>query len=256
MILSTSLWDYSNFETVTNKINELIDHSMLMTAVKVLALSFILINLIQLWFESKKESGKSLTFIEILSSFAYILIIVLFPYIFEFINTIMSLYNNFVIDLMLSATKGETIHSYYASGDSSNWGFTKGISNVLINVLEFIGWIVNTTSFAMYMLERSFLLIAMNLILPMVLALASLKKFRDLISNWITTYLAIYLTGALFIAVSVFIDIAYSFFLEIVRSENPVIGNTVKIGLVTVFIFAKVKLLAAAVTLSYKIIKS
>lgn len=259
--VDTSLLGYENIIRAFNTIQAHIDIHPAMLTVKVLASSFILLNILKKWSESRLNTNISLTPWDIITSFAYILLIFGYTEILYYIEGFGKVFEGYILESINTITDGMTIKSYYES-TPPRWGtFSVGIinlSSILIGILDFIGWLVNTMAFAGFMIERGFLLILLNLTFPFVICLATLKSFRELLLNWVRLYFSVYLIAVVLLAGNVVIDALYSALLSnYIEDETGLIDTSdwIRVVLVFTLVFSKVMIYKGGINYLSKLLK-
>lgn len=253
------MFTYDNFVRIFDNINTSIHDTTIMMVIKSLALTFILLNIIKKLVDSKNSKnsdGATKVLIgEIVISFAYIIFILCAPLLLKVLDGFMGAVNDYI----MARCELIKIELGVVDADASLLGMEqRGIAGICIKVVDFIGWLVNATAYPMFMIERGFLLVVLTIMLPFILALGALEKFRDIAWNWIRLYLAVFLTGGLFILANAIIEVARTQFFNILKIgllQGQVLNGFSQVGLAIVFTFVKVRLYTAAVSISYKLFK-
>ncbi|MGL5919429.1 MAG: hypothetical protein ACRCZQ_02865, partial [Bacteroidales bacterium] len=62
----------------------------------------------------------------------------------------------------------------------------------ILAIMKVIAWLVNVVVYPMFLLERSFLLMLLQIALPLVLALGAFDKFRPMVWEWFKMYIAVF----------------------------------------------------------------
>lgn len=127
----------------------------------------------------------------------------------------------------------------------------------VLTIIKCVAWLVNVILYPTFLIYRGFLLLMLQITLPLVLALGALEKFRPMVWGWLKLYTAIYLTGLLLMFVTYFCDQIY-LTLSKPSDFGASIGTAhlVKTIVLIVVISAKAKLYPACFTYSEKIFKS
>lgn len=186
-------------------------------------------------------------------------------------NTFAEWDKNFTQDVMIedgkTAEKGSDLN--FSIFDSFGDMISKGFYGFLLIVVKGIAWLVNTVAYPIYLVERVGLLIMMKLLFPFILAIAAFEKFRDLFWRWIKVYCAIFLTGLLFVLVNWLSEGLFQALyanyknttLSGVSAGSGLIGemgyldrHLAELCFFTIISFCKVKLYAAAVSLSNRVL--
>lgn len=129
----------------------------------------------------------------------------------------------------------------------------------LLGAMKVIAWLVNVIVYPMFLLERAFLLMLLQIGLPLVLALGALEKFRPMVWGWFKIYIAVFMTGLFFMFVTWFCDEFY-----FTMSQKHLDSGGAQMGAIyaaksivfMVIVFTKVKLFQACISLSNRMFKS
>lgn len=264
----TNLED-SNFIQISN----------VMVFVKVIALIFIIINLIKIYLDSLgNEQAFKINWNKIIWTFVYVAFLFNYNVIIdkseiilgEFENTI-QLENSDKMYSLLEDNYMQTEFNKAKSEDDNSW-----ISDVLLQInialkkianlfdpmnlilmlIKAIAWLIDACIYPVFLIERGFLLLCCKLIAPFVFALATLEKYRDLAFKWFRVFAAIYLSGIFLMLVCA---VCNGLQVQLVKLFNG--GDTYKWALtstagimaICILSLAKGKLLGSAVNFSNKI---
>lgn len=143
------------------------------------------------------------------------------------------------------------------------WDFFNGaFMSFILYFIKGIAWIINLIAYPIFLLERAFLLFALNILAPFVIALAALDKFRELIYRWVKVYCAVFLTGLLFLVVNWFCEAIFQKLYDnfTATAEGGIFDafsyydrHIVEVCIFTVIAFAKLKLYGTSITLANRI---
>lgn len=260
----------------------------LMIGTKVLAIGFLIVNWMQqlLEYMDEKNNGKSPLFpftpSKIIYSILYITLIVNINVFLNGADDLLGSYSeHFKLEnsqemyspieqiIKLDMETEETLNN--TVGEKAT-GFINVFINAVYNLanmvnvfwwvlglMKIIAWLVNVVVYPMFLLERSFLLMILQIALPLVLALGAFEKFRPMVWNWFKIYIAVYMTGLFFLFATWFCDQFY-----ITMSERHLASGGAEMGAIfaaksivfMVIVFTKVKLFQASISLSNRIFKS
>ena len=272
---------YLSYQNVTEVCNQiLLEKGSLVEGVmigaKILGVTFVLLYWLTKYAQGLKpdasEKKLGLTPHNIVVGILYVFLIIGFNHVTDWLDRGLGAYEaSFGVEMSSEMYKAldddwikEDQDAITSSEDTDVWDTTvqmaKDVGTMLMNMgdiwwwglqlLKFLGWLVNAMVMPIFLLERGFLLLIMKIACPLILALGANEIYRDLVKRWILLYCAIFLTGLFFIFATQFCDEAYR---SLVVNGDMADDNWSKVIIFAVVVFAKVKLYKGAVELSYKI---
>lgn len=288
---------FLNYSAINEAVHTLIDQaginiSAVLVGSKTLAIAFLLINWLKEFIERKidPEDGEKKVFPVSLKSLAfgmiYIFIIISWVPITETVDNILGAYvDSFKISENSNSTTllaefnrrydSERLkESLELSEDNSVIGLLNSLVtllqdisygifySIILYLVKAIAFVVNLIAYPIFQIERAFLLFLMNIIAPLVIALAAFDKFRELIFRWFKVYCAIFITGLCFVFVNWFCEglfsLLYNNFCEKTLNGSITDFDYQDRHLVEVCIFAmiaitKVKLYSSSISFSNRI---
>ncbi|CAK7073959.1 hypothetical protein [Tissierella sp.] len=288
---------FLNYNAINQAVHTLVEQaginiSAVLVGSKVLAIAFLLINWLKEFIERKidPEDGEKKVFPVSLKSLAfgmiYISIIVSWIPITETVDNILGAYvDSFEISEDSNSTTlfaefnrrydSERLNeSLELPEDNSVIGLLgslvtllKDISygiffGIILYLVKAIAFVVNLIAYPIFHIERAFLLFLMNIVGPLVIALAAFDKFRELIYKWFKVYCAIFMTGLFFVYVNWFCEglfsLLYNNFCDktlngSITEYNYQDRHLIEVCIFTMIAITKVKLYSSSISLSNRI---
>lgn len=288
---------FLNYEAINTAVHTVINNSNInvagvMIGCRVLALAFILINWLKEMPKRKgnpEESKKNLLPIgldSLAGGVMYMLVVVSWPQITQTVDNILGSYvESFDISeqsksLSMLAEfdrrydQERLKESLDLPADNSVTGMLGSLLTlfedvlygtfygIILYIVKAIAWLVSVIAYPIFLLERAFLLFLMNIIGPLVIAMAALDKYRDMIYRWFKVYCAVFITGLFFVYVNWFCESIFEALYNIFR-DNVLANNAdgfdyqdrhmVEVCIFTAIALTKVKLFGSAISLSNRI---
>lgn len=288
---------FLSYNAINQAVHEIVDQagvniSAILVGCKTLAIAFLIINWLKEFVERKidPEDGEKKIFPVSLKSLAfgmmYITIIISWVPITQTVDNILGAYvDSFEIseDSNSSSILAEFNKRYESeklkeSLDLQEDNSITGLLGSLITLLQDISYgifygiilylvkaiafIVNIIAYPIFHIERAFLLFLMNIVGPLVVALAAFDKFRELIYRWFKVYCAIFITGLFFVYVNWFCEELFSHLYDnfCTQTLNGSITeydyqdrHLIEVCIFTMIAIAKVKLYSSSISLSNRI---
>ena len=242
------------------------------TALKVLAIAFFVINV---WTNMFSRMGTAigraqLPFDErkLLSSLFIVLAIAFYDKLLDFLDTLLltfdTTYSHFSPTYVLPAEEEieSTEGSFIDTGAKLKEAATqflliaKDPSHLLVLLLEGISWIIDLAIYAVFLLERFFFIGLLKVLGAIAIVLSVFEKFRDLAYKWLKLYIAVYLLIIPFFLIVGFGGFVFDFFDKAIgynSPENFLLGSKVRVMVLAIMIWLKLRLFKKSYDLVYKI---
>lgn len=223
-----------SFDTVNRAANALwdrVDMSPVVLTCKGIAVTLMLITWWNAYQKSVKDDGPGFDVWTLIYGVLYIGVVVQCDQIIKVFNDIMVSFGNMYVDMLpmpendLDMFQNSTMIEYNTNGElSADEGLWDTICNFftylfsldwIYDMIAKLGLIVTIVIDYVYFIAREFLLFWVKLLLPLVLAMAVLEKFRDLAWRWIKLIIAVYLLAYVYILA---IGFANAFYAEIIQN--------------------------------------
>lgn len=274
----TRAFSYENIINTCNSImkdTSYIDLSDIITGCKMLAVSFILVNVIVRYLGGRKddsfESTKKipLTPLYLMGQAGFLILVWNFSTISMYLDEILaavcqsiesgldnkagSLYN-VAQTALLSGVAEENIASEESDIAIDTLSILSNIANPfywITTLAQWIGWLVNTFVLGFMLIERTVLLILLNILSPFVIALSVIEKFRDMFLKWIKIYIAVFLIMPCLLIIGTLCTLFYTHLSESCDSIGLVTDEMAIV--ICLVVLVKARLYKASVSLLYKI---
>ena len=196
------------------------------TGVKVLAVGFFLVNIIQKYIAGVGDKDGytwGLKPADLLTNFSYILIVIFSTQILGYFDAILVAIDQQFIDTAPSLLPLQ-LQNLEIESEGNALTITLKAMQALYDFLTMplktfqliafifglVFWAIDLFIYPLFLAERFFLLGIMQLFFPLVMAMSMLKQFRDLAIRFFKLYIGVYMLVPAFFVVNIFVNGIYT----------------------------------------------
>ena len=226
--------DYSFIDQIANTINSNPVFTTVITGAKAMALSLLLLKILNTYMTTLEEHDGVPKMGSILQLVGFGFFIVGSDWIINLIEQLFSGFK-FSIDSDIANHTYEEAKKYYmdiqkppGGKGSLNWYISIIPNSIMAGIIVIISIILNLLDFAVtavYLLQRLFLLQLFKFLFPFAIALSTTKGFEDMLPRWVKIYIGLFVLGFAYTAIYKFCDIIYKILEKQIADNFPTDGQ-------------------------------